>query len=115
MLHRMAECFCVVVPLKDTETSSGQLVILQAMMLGKPVIVTENKTARFYLEDNQTGFIIDKTPTALHNVLKVLSENPKIYTGISHQLSIFYFIVSAITSDAITEAALTTVEITESL
>lgn len=83
MLHRMAECFCVVVPLKDTETSSGQLVILQAMMLGKPVIVTENKTARFYLEDNQTGFIIDKTPTALHNVLKVLSENPKIYTGIS--------------------------------
>lgn len=83
MLHRMAECFCVVVPLKDTETSSGQLVILQAMMLGKPVIVTENKTARFYLEHNQTGFIIDKTPTALHNVLKGLSENPKIYTGIS--------------------------------
>lgn len=83
MLHRMAECFCVVVPLKDTETSSGQLVILQAMMLGKPVIVTENKTARFYLEDNQTGFIIDKTQAALQNALKILSEDREKYNEIS--------------------------------
>lgn len=83
MLHKMAECFCVVVPLKDKETSSGQLVILQAMMLGKPVIVTENKTAGFYLEDNKTGFIIDKTQAALQNALKILSEDREKYNEIS--------------------------------
>lgn len=40
MIDAMAHCHCVAIPLKDLMISSGQLVALQAMSLGKPIICT---------------------------------------------------------------------------
>lgn len=84
MLEELAHSFCVAIPLKDTHISSGQLVILQAMQLGKPVIVTENDTAKDYIENGQTGYIIKKNKEALLAAIKGLRNNDNLYSDISN-------------------------------
>lgn len=59
MLNLMAHCHCVVVPLKDLRISSGQLVVLQAMSLGKPVICTHADGIIDYVRNEVTGYLID--------------------------------------------------------
>lgn len=54
MIELMAHCHCVAIPLKDTTISSGQLVILQAMALGKPVICTDADGIRDYTSAETT-------------------------------------------------------------
>lgn len=49
MIKLMARCHCVAIPLKDINVSSGQLVILQAMALGKPIICTESSGVKDYI------------------------------------------------------------------
>lgn len=77
-LRLLADCEAVVVPLRSEDFSSGQLVVLQAAMLGKPVIVTQNNTIRDYIDDGQTGLIIPKTGQALRQALHQL-EDPIFY------------------------------------
>ena len=48
----------VVIPLADLNISSGQLMLLQAMQLGKPIIVTNNSTIYDYVEHGRTGLIL---------------------------------------------------------
>ena len=54
MIELMAHCHCVAIPLKDTTISSGQLVILQAMALGKPVICTDADGIKDYTSAETT-------------------------------------------------------------
>lgn len=61
MLNLMAKCHCVVVPLKDLNMSSGQLVVLQAMALGKPVICTNSNGIKDYVINNATGILVNNT------------------------------------------------------
>lgn len=61
MLNLMAKCHCVVVPLKDLNMSSGQLVVLQAMALGKPVICTNSNGIKDYVINNVTGILVNNT------------------------------------------------------
>lgn len=70
----LAKCKAVIVPLEDTHISSGQLVIIQAMMYGKPVIVTENDTVKNYVDVGRTGLVIDKTEKSLSAALATLSD-----------------------------------------
>lgn len=77
-LRLLADARAAVVPFQAVDFSSGQLVVLQAAMLGKPVIVTENDTIRDYVEDGVTGFIIPKTAQALADALHKL-EDPALY------------------------------------
>ena len=60
--------------LEDTHISSGQLVIIQAMMYGKPVIVTENDTVKDYIDTGKTGMIIPKTEKALADAILSLKD-----------------------------------------
>lgn len=83
MLEEMAGSMCVVIPLRDTKVSSGQLVLLQAMRMGKPVIVTENLTMPNYIDNGQTGFIIEKDKDALLNALHQLSGDDALYAAMS--------------------------------
>jgi len=48
----------VVLPLQDRQISIGQSVLLQAMAMGKPVIVTRTSGTEDYVEDRKTGVFV---------------------------------------------------------
>ena len=56
--HLMERSYAVIIPLLKTEVSSGQLVLLDAMRLGKPIIVTKGGCTRDYLPPN-AGVVIE--------------------------------------------------------
>ncbi len=70
----LAKCRAVIVPLKDTHISSGQLVIIQAMMYGKPVIITENDAVMDYVDSGRTGLVIEKTEKSLFDAISALED-----------------------------------------
>lgn len=80
--RELAKCRAVIVPLEDTHISSGQLVIIQAMMYGKPVIVTENDTVTDYIDSGRTGLVIKKTEKDLSDAIAALADE-KYYEEIS--------------------------------
>jgi Glycosyl transferases group 1 len=57
----LANAHAVVVPLRQTVRSAGQQTYLNAMGLGKPVIVTEAPGVRDYIIDGVTGVIVQPT------------------------------------------------------
>ena len=60
----------VAVPLKtDTERSAGQQTYLNAMAMGKLVVVTDAPGVRDYVEDGQTGLIVPPDASAIANTL----------------------------------------------
>lgn len=71
-LRLLANAKTVVVPLLDENLSSGQLVFLQAAMMGKPVITTYNSTVQDYVIDGVTGLVIDKSKDSLAKALSLL-------------------------------------------
>ena len=79
---KLAGCHGVIIPLANKKISSGQLVILQAMMLGKPIIVTTNDSIADYLIDGQAGFVIEKKAKALDKALAEM-KNPITYNELS--------------------------------
>lgn len=83
MLREMADSLCVVIPLRDTAVSSGQLVVLQAMRMGKPVIVTENDTMPTYIDHGTTGFIVPKDKRQLLDTIRLLDSDKELYERIS--------------------------------
>lgn len=72
-------CYCVVIPLRDTQVSSGQLVLLHAMMEGKPVIVTDADAVRDYIEPGVTGLTIHNTRQELLEALDRLYHDTELY------------------------------------
>ncbi len=54
----------VAVPLRVTDISAGQMVVIQAMALGKPVIVTSTPTIGDYLEDGVTALLVPRGDVA---------------------------------------------------
>lgn len=83
MLREMADSLCVVIPLRDTAVSSGQLVVLQAMRMGKPVIVTENDTMPTYIDHGTTGFIVHKDKRQLLDTIRLIDSDKELYERIS--------------------------------
>ncbi len=62
----LAEARVVVVPLDDADgRSAGQQTYLNAMLLEKPVVVTDSIGVRDYIEDGVTGVVVDADPDAL--------------------------------------------------
>jgi glycosyltransferase involved in cell wall biosynthesis len=60
----------VVVPLFDTNVSSGQLVLLHAMALGKPVIATRTSGTEDYIESFVNGVLVPPSdPDALRKAI----------------------------------------------
>lgn len=82
--------YIVVVPLLDENISSGQLVFLQAMQLGKPIICTESKTVKDYIENGENGFIIKKEKNELINKINELYNNKELYKSISQNEKTMY-------------------------
>ena len=101
MLSLMAKCHCVVVPLKNLKMSSGQLVVLQAMSLGKPVICTDADGIRDYVINGSTGFLIDNIEEQLLTILNELYVDANKYTELSNNSKECY--LSHFTEDAMYE------------
>jgi len=57
-LDFLGKSLFVVIPLKDGKVSSGQLVILEAMALGKAVVVSETWGTIDYIENMSTGILV---------------------------------------------------------
>lgn len=79
----IADCYCVVVVLKNSEISSGQLVILQAMQFAKPVIVTKSRAVTDYISDGQEGFIVPKDEQSLREKIDLLYRDKELYNKMS--------------------------------
>lgn len=50
----------VVIPLLPTPRSTGQVVLLEAMAMGKPVIATRSPGTVDYIRDGETGFMVEE-------------------------------------------------------
>ncbi len=79
MLHYMRNSYCVVITLKDTSISAGQLVILQAMQMEKPLIITESKGISDYITDEHSGLVVSKTKESLLKALEEIYSDDDLY------------------------------------
>lgn len=83
LYEEIANCFALVVPLNNRDISAGQTVFIQAMMFGKPIIVTESNTISEYVQDHVNGLVIKKTPEELQNTVAELVNDEKLYRNLS--------------------------------
>lgn len=88
-LQLLANCYAQIISLDDENISSGTLSYLQAMMLSKPAIVTENATVHDYITDKWNGMIINKTERGLHQAIEYLNDE-KNYRKICRQARLTY-------------------------
>jgi glycosyltransferase involved in cell wall biosynthesis len=73
LIDLMARCLAVVIPLENRLISIGQSVLLQAMTLGKAVIVTRVNGTEDYLEHMETGiFVPPNDPGAIAAAVSLL-------------------------------------------
>jgi glycosyltransferase involved in cell wall biosynthesis len=63
-------CTACVVPLQPAERSAGQQTYLNAMLLGKPVIVTDAPGVRDHVEHGVTGVVVPPDPAALRRAME---------------------------------------------
>ena len=80
------QCYCMVMPILDPTISAGQTVLLEAMNLKKPIIITESKgLTDDYITDRINGIVISKEKTELLNSLNELYNNSSLYENISNK------------------------------
>ncbi len=77
-LRLLAGAYLVVITLKEGIPSRGQVVLLEAMALGKPVICTDVPSIRDYLLDGVNGFLVPPGDAeALKSKIIHLYNNPQ--------------------------------------
>jgi len=104
-MRALAGAHAVIISLEDDRISSGQLVLLHAMMLGKPVIVTKNCALKEYLQNEITGFVIEKRREQLDEALHKL-EDKSVYAQISKCARDFYLKNCTLSAEAEQVAAI---------
>ena len=90
MTKKMSESFCVAIPLKSADISSGQLVAIQAMSLGKPVIATAGSALGDYIENGVSGLLVDNIRQEWLNALDALYSDPDLHRRMSDKAKSFY-------------------------
>lgn len=72
-LEQLRGCRAMILPLQDTVRPTGQLVLLEAMALAKPVIASDNMGIVDYLQDQETGLLVPHNdPRALREAVDYL-------------------------------------------
>jgi glycosyltransferase involved in cell wall biosynthesis len=76
LVDMMARSEIVVLPLEEREISIGQSVLMQAMALGKPVIVTRVNGTVDYVEHMRTGVLVPpRDAAAIRDAVRLLSSD----------------------------------------
>ena len=57
-LDRLRRCSVAVVPLRPTERATGQVVLLEALAMGKPVVATRSPGTVDYVREGETGLLV---------------------------------------------------------
>lgn len=79
-------CSMVVVPLKKLVKSTGQVVFLEAMALGKPVVATATIGTEDYIEHGVTGILVPPDDSeALRKALSDFIERPASYAALARR------------------------------
>ncbi len=79
LINRLARCMIVVLPLEDRQISTGQTVLVHAMTMGKPVIVTKTNGTVDYVDDMQTAvFVPPRDPEAIARAVRLLAADPAL-------------------------------------
>ncbi len=80
-INQIANAKIVVIPISVNDISAGQMVLLQAMALQKPVIITNTNTTCLYVEHEKTAILIEKgNLEQMEMAVKELWANPELAT-----------------------------------
>ena len=76
-LMQLLQADIVVVPLQVEDISAGQMVLIQAMALARPLVVTRTPTVGDYLHDEDTALLVPRgDASALAAAIQRLLDNP---------------------------------------
>lgn len=85
-IELLSHCKFVVVPLKKLVKSTGQVVILEAMGLGKPVITTRTTGTVDYIKHGSNGILVPpEDPETLKMEIVKLSNNKELSRSIANK------------------------------
>jgi glycosyltransferase involved in cell wall biosynthesis len=73
--------YAVILTLENTDISSGQLVLLKAMEMGKPIVATRGAGILDYVDDTCAFLVDSKNVEELERVLEFIVKNPEEAKG----------------------------------
>lgn len=83
-LELLHGCDFVIVPLKQITSSRGQVVILEAMAMGKPVVATETVGTVDYVESGESGLLVPPDDVAaLASAIRQLHQDSELRAHLS--------------------------------
>jgi len=81
--EQLRRCDVIVVPLAVEDISQGQMVVVQAMAYGKPIIVTRTPTIGDYLVEGEEALMVRRGDAdELRSAIRQLRDDEKLYAHI---------------------------------
>jgi glycosyltransferase involved in cell wall biosynthesis len=88
--EQLVDCRFVVVPLKVDDISAGQMVLLQAMALGKPTVITRTATTEDYIHDGGVISVPVNDLSAMTEALRRLSSDNALCARLGREAAEVY-------------------------
>jgi glycosyltransferase involved in cell wall biosynthesis len=84
-VEQLRNARCVVIPLNVDNISAGQMVMIQAMAFGRPLIITNTLTIQEYIKDSDQAILVERgNPEAMREAICRVMEDP----AVSYRLSL---------------------------
>ena len=102
MKRQMSNSIAVLIPLKNLNISSGQLVFITAMQLGKPLVVTDSAPTRTYLDHNVDAIIVPNEIMKWRDAVEKLINDKEFYNTMcahNRQRSVTEFSIDRLGTD----------------